>query len=166
MSRFFANQDESSSSSEEDDSDASSEVEEEEEEVKAPAKAATGGASKASAFMKDDDDSDDDDDSKRVVRSARDKKWDNLAQTADSLKNHIKINDWNAVTADFDSLNKQLEKAKQIVAKEGVPTFYFSALIALEDYADAELGAAMKKRKLMFRFKSQQVQPQPGLCFS
>ena len=66
-----------------------------------------------------------------VVRSARDKKWDNLAQTADSLKNHIKINDWNAVTADFDSLNKQLEKAKQIVAKEGVPTFYFSALIAL-----------------------------------
>ena len=33
--------------------------------------------------MKDDDDSDSDDDSKRVVRSARDKKWDNLAQTAD-----------------------------------------------------------------------------------
>ena len=147
MSRFFANQDESSSSSEEDDSDASSEVEEEEEEVKAPAKAATGGASKASAFMKDDDDSDDDDDSKRVVRSARDKKWDNLAQTADSLKNHIKINDWNAVTADFDSLNKQLEKAKQIVAKEGVPTFYFSALIALEDAVAKALSdkAAVKK---------------------
>ena len=41
-----------------------------------------------------------------------------------------------------------------------------TALIALEDYADAELGAAMKKRKLMFRFKSQQVQPQPGLCFT
>ena len=147
MSRFFANQDESSSSSEEDDSDASSEVEEEEEEVKAPAKAATGGASKASAFMKDDDDSDSDDDSKRVVRSARDKKWDNLAQTADSLKNHIKINDWNAVTADFDSLNKQLEKAKQIVAKEGVPTFYFSALIALEDAVAKALSdkAAVKK---------------------
>ena len=147
MSRFFANHDESSSSSEEDDSDASSEVEEEEEEVKAPAKAATGGASKASAFMKDDDDSDDDDDSKRVVRSARDKKWDNLAQTADSLKNHIKINDWNAVTADFDSLNKQLEKAKQIVAKEGVPTFYFSALIALEDAVAKALSdkAAVKK---------------------
>ena len=133
MSRFFANQDESSSSSEEDDSDASSEVEEEEEEVKAPAKAATGGASKASAFMKDDDDSDDDDDSKRVVRSARDKKWDNLAQTADSLKNHIKINDWIAVTEDYDKLNKLLQKAKPIVEREGTPTFYFLALAHLEE---------------------------------
>ena len=51
------------------------------------------------------------------------------------------------MTADFDSLNKQLEKAKQIVAKEGVPIFYFSALIALEDAVAKALSdkAAVKK---------------------
>merc|ERR1740130_1445887 len=48
------------------------------------------------------------------------------------MKNSMKNNDWNAVTEDFASLHKLLEKAKQIVAKEGVPTFYFKALLSLD----------------------------------
>lgn len=94
----------------------------------APA-AATG---KVSAFMKGGDDSDSDEDSKRVVRSHRDKKWDQMTEAVASMKNHIKIHDWLAVTDDFDKLNKMLQKAKAITDKEGIPKFYFNALLHLD----------------------------------
>ena len=65
----------------------------------APAPAASGGkagafAKGASAFMKGDDDADSDEDSKRVVRSHKDKKWDQMTTEISNMKNHIKINDW------------------------------------------------------------------------
>lgn len=41
-----------------------------------------------------------------------------------------------AIGEDFDKLNKQLAKAHTIVAKEGVPTFYYKALLMLEDALD------------------------------
>lgn len=47
-----------------------------------------------------------------------------MQQTIRALKNHIKISDWGSVLKDFDALSKQLEKASQVVAKEGVPRFY------------------------------------------
>ena len=82
--------------------------------------------------MQGDADSDDDDDGKRVVRSHKDKRWEQMTETITKMKNSMKNNDWNAVTEDFASLHKLLEKAKQIVAKEGVPTFYFKALLSLD----------------------------------
>merc|ERR1719424_28905 len=91
------------------------------------------------AFMKGDADSDDDDDGKRVVRSHKDKRWEQMTETITKMKNSMKNNDWNAVTEDFASLHKLLDKAKQIVAKEGVPTFYFKALLSL----DASLQKAL-----------------------
>lgn len=136
MSRFFsaaggaaASSDESSSS--EDDSENDSETEQEVEE--APKPAASGPKPAANAFMKTGDaDSDSDDDGKRVVRSHKDKRWDQMTETITKMKNSMKNNDWNAVTDDFASLHKLLEKAKQIVAKEGVPLFYFKALLSLD----------------------------------
>ena len=82
--------------------------------------------------MQGDADSDDDDDGKRVVRSHKDKRWDQMTETIAKMKNSMKNNDWNAVTDDFAALHKLLEKAKQIVAKEGLPTFYFKALLTLD----------------------------------
>ena len=69
--------------------------------------------------MQGDADSDDDDDGKRVVRSHKDKRWDQMQEAVASMKNHIKINDWVAVTEDYDKLNKLLQKAKPIVEREG-----------------------------------------------
>ena len=83
--------------------------------------------------MKGGDDSDSDGDKKRVVRSHRDKRWDQMQEAVASMKNHIKINDWIAVTEDYDKLNKLLQKAKPIVEREGTPTFYFVALAHLEE---------------------------------
>ena len=55
-----------------------------------------------------------------------------MTETITKMKNSMKNNDWNAVTDDFAALHKLLEKAKQIVAKEGVPLFYFKALLSLD----------------------------------
>lgn len=139
MSRFFSQtggESDSSSSSEDDDSD-KSDVEQEE----APAPVAKPAVSaKTNAFMKGDADSDSDDEGKRVVRSHKDKKWDQMTSCVDKMKNDMKINDWNAISADFDLLHKLMEKAKQIIAKEGIPQFYFKALLNLDDFLQKTLA--------------------------
>ncbi|EOD08410.1 hypothetical protein EMIHUDRAFT_465598 [Emiliania huxleyi CCMP1516] len=105
-------------------------------------------SAKASAFMKGGDDSDSDGDKKRVVRSHRDKRWDQMQEAVASMKNHIKINDWIAVTEDYDKLNKLLQKAKPIVEREGTPTFYFLALAHLEEANARALEDKDAKKKM------------------
>ena len=39
----------------------------------------------------------------------------------------------------FDNLNKLLAKAAALIAKEGIPTFYFKLLISLEETVDSNL---------------------------
>ena len=41
-----------------------------------------------------DSDSDSDDDKKRVVRSHRDKKWDQMIEAVNELNGHVRSNDW------------------------------------------------------------------------
>jgi len=137
-SRFFGGASSESSSSEDE-----SEDEIVEEQVAAPPPSA-----KASAFMKGGDDSDSDGDKKRVVRSHRDKRWDQMQEAVASMKNHIKINDWIAVTEDYDKLNKLLQKAKPIVEREGTPTFYFLALAHLEEANARALEDKDAKKKM------------------
>ena len=43
------------------------------------------------------------------------------------------------VEASFDALNKQLAKAAALVAKEGIPAFYFKALVLLEERVEKNL---------------------------
>ena len=138
MSRFFSQtggDSDSSSSSEDEDSEKS-----EEEEEQAPAPAAKPVAAKTNAFMKGDADSDSDDEGKRVVRSHKDKKWDQMTSCVEKMKNDMKINDWNAISADFDLLHKLMDKAKQIIAKEGVPQFYYKALLNLDAFLQKTLA--------------------------
>ena len=49
------------------------------------------------AIAEDSGSSDSDDDKKRVVKSHRDKKWDQMKEMIEDMKNHIKINDWCAL---------------------------------------------------------------------
>ena len=98
--------------------------------------------------MQGDADSDDDDDGKRVVRSHKDKRWEQMTETITKMKNSMKNNDWNAVTEDFASLHKLLDKAKQIVAKEGVPTFYFKALLSLDGCLQKALADKPARRPM------------------
>lgn len=78
--------------------------------------------------------SDDEEDTKRVVRSARDKRFDEMKDIIRVLKNHKKIKDMSNVLNDFELLIKAFEKAKKIVDAEGIPSFFIRCLVELEDF--------------------------------
>jgi translation initiation factor 3 subunit C len=110
MSRFFhgaASESDSESSSEE---SAVFSEEEEEEDIEAStpgirvpsAYAKTGSAAGTaktafSRFLRDEESSDDESSKARVVRSAKDKMYDDLKVTIKSMENGKKINDWVAI---------------------------------------------------------------------
>lgn len=89
MSRFLRSQgdsssDEASESPSDDESDASGEAQEEK---------------KKSRFIKtEDDESDSDEDVKRVVKSAKDKRLEEMETTGKVIDNALKINDWVAIS--------------------------------------------------------------------
>ena len=102
MSRFWAGDDSGSSSAE---SDSGSESEQEKK-VQTNRWAAVS-------------DSDSSDEGERVVRSAKDKAWDGMKAVVSKISNARKINDWHEIQTQFDLLNKQVDKAKTHIQKEG-----------------------------------------------
>ncbi|TPX69786.1 hypothetical protein SpCBS45565_g02134 [Spizellomyces sp. 'palustris'] len=151
MSRFFRGGESSSES--ESESDFSSSSSEDERSSKNAADASSddssdsdsdenaprkGGAGGASRFMRgfagSDSDDSDAEDKKRVVKSARDKRFDDMRNSVKALKNAEKINDWVAIQNEFEKLNKAYSKANAIIQREGVPRFYIRAIVQLEDF--------------------------------
>ncbi|TPX31340.1 hypothetical protein SmJEL517_g05301 [Synchytrium microbalum] len=140
-------------SSEEDDDDdeedSDEELSDDEGGVKKPG---DGKVSRKARFMKgaaetDSDEDEDEDDQKRVVRSARDKRFEDMRSTVKLLKNGIKINDWIAISNEFDKLNKLHSKLSAIVQKEGNPRFYIRSLVRIEDLIK-RMSAEENKDKL------------------
>jgi len=75
-----------------------------------------------------------DEDTKRVVRSEKDKRYEALRNSIDKIKDKMKIEDFVAMGDEFDELNKQLEKSKKVIEKEGVPQFYIRICYVLENF--------------------------------
>ncbi|XP_070572268.1 eukaryotic translation initiation factor 3 subunit C-like [Ptychodera flava] len=119
MSRFFAASSSESSSDE-------SEGEEQQVQAKPAAPAAR-------MFMFSDDD---EDSAKRVVRSAKDKRFDEIQGVIKQIKNHKKIRDISKVLTGFEDLGKAFAKAKNIVEKEGTPRWYIKCLVELEEFVN------------------------------
>ena len=151
MSKFFAASDEEESEKETDDegSDDGSESESDEEDAehnKVDVKTADTKPKGMAAFMKDaDDDDSDEEDKVRVVRSQRDKKWEQLNDAVTELKGLVKAEDWVKASASFDNINKMFAKAATLVAKEGVPEFYFRLLVDLEIESGASFGSMLPR---------------------
>ncbi|XP_053551013.1 eukaryotic translation initiation factor 3 subunit C-like protein [Bombina bombina] len=78
--------------------------------------------------------SDDEEDTKRVVRSAKDKRFEELTNIIKTIRNAMKIRDMSKCLEEFELLVKAYLKAKNIVDKEGVPRFYIRVLSDLDDY--------------------------------
>lgn len=92
-----------------------------------------------------DESSDESEEEKRVVRSTKDRRWDAIKVHCKALKNHLRIADFVSVLNDFDEMNKQLLKARNIIESEGVPTFYVRSLVRLEDAVNNTSKDAIKK---------------------
>ena len=62
--------------------------------------------------------SDDEADDKRVVRSAKEKKFEVLHGFIKSIRNSMKIKDFNKMLTSYEDLLKAFEKARPVIAKE------------------------------------------------
>lgn len=92
--------------------------------------------------------SDDEEETKRVVRSQKDKRFEELTNSIKQLKNHKKIKDISKVLTEFENLGKAFTKAKTVVDKEGIPQFYVRSLTELEDFVKENWEDTEGRKKL------------------
>ncbi|RLN70556.1 hypothetical protein BBJ28_00017148, partial [Nothophytophthora sp. Chile5] len=85
----------------------------------------------------------------RVVKSAKDKALENMEKCCLSIRNHIKINDWTQILAEFDALAKHQDKAKNVLAaQKTLPPFYLRTMVALEDFLAEKVKNKAEQKKM------------------
>ncbi|OZJ02772.1 hypothetical protein BZG36_03483 [Bifiguratus adelaidae] len=89
-----------------------------------------------------DEDDEEEESGKKKVKSAKDKRYEEMEDTVKAMENAQKINDWVAISTEFDKLNRQVTKASNLMA-HGVPRFYIKAIAELDDF----LQDAVQKEK-------------------
>ncbi|KAI7093493.1 Eukaryotic translation initiation factor 3 subunit, partial [Hortaea werneckii] len=104
-----------------------------------------GGKTGASRFLREvSDDSDESDEEKvTVVKSAKDKRFDELEGTIRLIENAEKISDWNAINEQYDRMNRQLPTLQRDL--EGKPPKMYVKTVAELETAVAE---AFEKQKV------------------
>ncbi|RAL13703.1 translation initiation factor eIF3 core subunit c [Aspergillus homomorphus CBS 101889] len=160
MSRFFyggGSDSESSSSDEEElysdreeeeQSEEESSEEEEESEEESSSEDEGAGKTGASAFLRDASDSEESEDEEKVtvVKSAKDKRLEELEGTIKLIENAEKINDWAVISTEFDKLNRQVVKITQ---SGPVPRVYVKAVADLEDFVNETVTKQKSANKKM-----------------
>jgi translation initiation factor 3 subunit C len=84
----------------------------------------------------------------RVVKSSKDKRFDDMLDIIKKAKNARKNKDFNASLTIFQDLTKAYVKSAKVIEKEGVPSFYVKELVELEDYINLTWSDKELKKKL------------------
>ncbi|KAI0267168.1 eukaryotic translation initiation factor 3 subunit 8 [Gloeopeniophorella convolvens] len=138
MSRFLRtnNDSDSSSSEEESEEDGDSDEDEGPKEVKPK-----------SRFLHDSDEEESDEDVRRVPKSARDKRLEEMEATGKSMDNALKINDWIAISNEYDKLTRLVQRQQNVA--EPIPPFYIRTLSSLETSLNTALAKEKEAKKKM-----------------
>ncbi|EPS99819.1 hypothetical protein FOMPIDRAFT_1123647 [Fomitopsis schrenkii] len=132
MSRFLRT---GGSGSDSDDSDSDSEEESEMSQDE-------GQQQRRSRFLRTESDGEDsDEEATRVVKSARDKRLEEMEACGKTMDNAVKINDWVAISNEFDKLVRMVQRQQNV--SEPIPPFFIRQLVNLE----TALNNAMAKEK-------------------
>ena len=94
-----------------------------------------------SRFLRDAASSDgesDDEDTPKVVKSAKDKRLEELEGVIKLIDNAKKINDWSSISAEFDKLNRQVVKTLTADAKP--PKQYIQTVADIEDFMNETIA--------------------------
>ncbi|KAH6684262.1 putative eukaryotic translation initiation factor 3 subunit C [Halenospora varia] len=131
-------EEEKEASSDEDDEEAEDDDEEDSDDEEG------GKKSGANRFMRDADSESEessDEDRAKIVKSAKDKRLEELEGTVKAIENGQKINDWGSISTEFDKLNRQVVK---LVQAGNTPKVYIKAIAELEDF----MNEAIAKQKV------------------
>lgn len=157
MSRFLrtAGSDSSSSDSDQDDDDDDDDDEDDKTQKKKKSKFTFDGS----------DDEGSDDDTRRVVKSAKDKRVEEMESMAKAMENALKINDWVAISngmfpvihawklliykffLEFDKLGRLVQR--QTNAAERVPAVFLKSTTSLEGSVNAAIAKEKEAKKKM-----------------
>ncbi|KAJ8585231.1 hypothetical protein M405DRAFT_912162 [Rhizopogon salebrosus TDB-379] len=102
---------------------------------------------KKSRFMRGDDEESDDEDVKRIVKSTKDKRLEEIEATGTVMDNALKINDWVAISNEFDKLLRLVQR--QSNAAEPLPPFFVKTLQSLEHSLSTALAKEKEAKKKM-----------------
>ncbi|MCJ1410785.1 Translation initiation factor 3 subunit c [Ptychographa xylographoides] len=160
-SRFFTAAGDSSSESSSDEEELYSEEEtaqkseeepseeEESEDDEESSSDEEGGKTGISKFLKNAELSDgdsSDSDTPKVVKSAKNKRLEELDGVIKLIDNAIKINDWSSISTEFDKLNRQVVK---IAGSEKAPKQYIKTVADLEDFMNETIAKQKVSTKKM-----------------
>ncbi|KXL46678.1 hypothetical protein M433DRAFT_153467 [Acidomyces richmondensis BFW] len=157
MSRFFHGSDSSSESSSDEEElygsdeeqerseEESSEEEDSEDEEEESSSDDEGGRTGASRFLREQSDESEESDEDRVtiVKSAKDKRFDELEGTIRLIENAEKISDWNAINEQYDRMNRQIPTLQRDLDGKP-PKMYIKTVAELE----TSVNEAFEKQKV------------------
>ncbi|KAK7692712.1 hypothetical protein QCA50_004345 [Cerrena zonata] len=140
MSRFLRTAGDSSSSDSDSDSEDESDSDDDDE---------AQGSKKKSRFIRtsDSEDDDSDEDVKRVVKSAQAKRLDEMEASGKLMDNALKINDWVAISSEFDKLIRMVQRQQNVA--EPIPPFFIRTLTGLETSLNSALAKEKEAKKKM-----------------
>lgn len=96
--------------------------------------------------------SDDEEETKRVVRSNKDKRFEELQSVIKTLRNHKKIKDMSSMCDDFEVLQRAFDKANKLAdkgdPKDWPPQFFIRCLVEIDDFVN-ECWADQEGRKAL-----------------